>query len=229
MNGHRFLVLHLPTLATDRLRQAEPALQGQPLAAWTTVGNRRLLTAVDAPGTTLHAGQALADAQAMHPELLLRPAEPEADRALLERLALWALRFTPASAMDPPDGLVLNIAGCAELLGGEAPLLARVSAGLARGGIAARAVVSDIADAAAALARAGQHGLLVPSGRDRALVEGLPLSMLRLPSTAWPDCTASACSASATRCANPVHRFRDASGGCCSTHWMRSRAIGRGR
>ena len=186
MTMPRFLVLNLPTLATDRLRQVEPALAGQPLAVWTTVGNRRLLPAVDAPGTRLHAGQALADAQAMYPELVLRPAEPDADRALLERLALWALRFTPEAAADPPDGLVLNIAGCAELFGGEAPLLVRVSAGLARGGIGTRAVVADIADAAAALARAGQHGLLVPPGKDHILVERLPLSALRLP----PDCLA---------------------------------------
>ena len=185
MIASRFLVLHLPTLATDRLRQAEPALQGQKLACWTTVGNRRLLTAVDAPGTRLHAGQALADAQAMYPDLVLRPAAPDADLALLERLALWALRFTPEAAADRPDGLVLNIAGCVELFGDEASLLARVSAGLARSGVVARAVVADIADAAAALARTGQHGLLVPPGR-RPLVEGLPLSVLRLPG----DCLA---------------------------------------
>ena len=186
MIASRFLVLHLPSLATDRLRQADPALRDQPLACWTTIGNRRLLTAVDAPGTRLHAGQALADAQAMYPDLVLRPAEPEADGALLERLALWALRFTPEAAMDAPDGLVLNIAGCAELFGGEAPLLARVCAGLARGGIAARAVVADIADAASALARAGQHGFVVPPGKHHTLVERLPLSVLRLP----PDCLA---------------------------------------
>ena len=133
MIAPRFLVLHLPSLATDRLRQADPALQGQPLACWATIGNRRLLTAVDAPGTRLHAGQALADAQAMHPDLVLRPAEPEADLALLERLALWGLRFTPEAAVDPPDGLVLDIAGCVELFGGETPLLARVCAGLSAG------------------------------------------------------------------------------------------------
>ncbi|RYF12207.1 MAG: hypothetical protein EOO40_01770 [Deltaproteobacteria bacterium] len=67
MIASRFLVLHLPSLATDRLRQADPALRDRPLACWTTIGNRRLLTAVDAPGTRLHAGQALADAQAMYP------------------------------------------------------------------------------------------------------------------------------------------------------------------
>jgi protein ImuB len=123
MTVHRFLVLHLPTLATDRLRQAEPALRGQPLAAWVTAGNRRQLTAVDAPGTTLHPGQALADAQAMHPELVLRLAEPEADAALLERLALWGLGFTPLAAADPPDGLVFDIAGCTGLFGGAAQVV----------------------------------------------------------------------------------------------------------
>ena len=186
MIASRFLVLHLPSLATDRLRQADPALRDQPLACWTTIGNRRLLTAVDAPGKRLHAGQALADAQAMYPDLVLCPAEPKADLALLERLALWALRFTPEAAVDPPDGLVLNIAGCVGLFGGEAPLLARICSGLDRGGITARAVISDIAYAAAALARAGQHGLLVPLGKDHALVERLPLSVLRLPA----DCLA---------------------------------------
>ena len=181
MTERRYLVLQLTQLPTDRVRHAEPDLRGQPLACWATIGNRRVLTAVDAPGTALHAGQALADAQAMHPELVLRPAEPEADFALLERLALWALRFTPLASADPPDGLVLDITGCTELFGGEAPLLARVSAGLDRGGIAVRAVIASVVDAAAALARARQHGTILPSGGERAAIERLPLSVLQLP------------------------------------------------
>jgi protein ImuB len=152
----RFLVLHLPHLATDRIRQKEPDLAGIPVATWDTQGNRRLLMGVDAPGTTLHAGQALADAQAMHPELALRPAEPDADIAFLERLALWAVRFTPISAVDPPDGLVLDVTGCSDLFGGEAALLARISNGFQHGGVAAQAVVAAVADAAAALAREQQ-------------------------------------------------------------------------
>ena len=81
MSDRRFLVLHLPQLATDRIRQKEPDLAGAPIATWDTQGNRRVLTGVDAPGTTLHVGQALADAQAMHPALVLRPADPAADGA----------------------------------------------------------------------------------------------------------------------------------------------------
>ena len=181
MTRRRYLALHLPSLATDRLRWVEPDLQGRPLAAWAAVGNRRVLTAVDAPGTALRAGQALADAQAMHPELVLRPAEPDADLALLRRLALWGLRFTPLPAADPPDGLLLDVTGCTGLFGGEAPLLARVVAGLARRGIAARAVVAGVADLAAALARAGQHATILPPGQERAAADALPLSVLRLP------------------------------------------------
>ena len=100
--SRRYLVLHLPRLATDRIRQREPDLAGVPIAVWAMQGNRRLLTGVDAPGTTLHVGQALADAQAMHPELVLRTADPDGDMTFLERLALWAMRFTPIAAPDPP-------------------------------------------------------------------------------------------------------------------------------
>ena len=61
MTGRRFLVLHLPRIATDRIRQTEPELASLPVAAWDMQGNRRVLTGVDATGTTLHVGQALAD------------------------------------------------------------------------------------------------------------------------------------------------------------------------
>ncbi len=141
---------------------------------------------VDAPGATLRPGQALADAQAMHPDLVLRPSDPAADMAFLQRLALWALRFTPLAAGDPPDGLVLDVTGCTDLFGGEEALLARVSTNLAGSGIAAQAVIASVADAAGALARAGYHGLVVSPGDETAAVAGLALDALRLPR----DCVA---------------------------------------
>ncbi len=179
--SRRYLVLHLPRLATDRIRQREPDLDGVPIATWAAHGNRRLLMGVDASGTMLRPGQALADAHAMHPELVLRPANPEADLAFLERLALWATRFTPLAAIDPPDGLVLDVTGCTDLFGGEATLLARVTGHLDRGGIAVQGVVAGIVDAAVALARAGHHGRAVPPGGEIAAIAALPLGILRLP------------------------------------------------
>jgi len=180
MRNRHYLVLHLPQVATDRIRQKEPAWAGLPIATWDTHGSRRSLMGVDARGATLHVGQTLADAQAMHPELVLRPADPDADLAFLERLAFWAVRFTPIAAADPPDGLVLDVTGCTDLFGGEAALLAVVNDSLQHGGVAAQVVIAGIAEAGAALARAGHHTWIFPTGEETAAVAPLPIGVLRL-------------------------------------------------
>jgi protein ImuB len=176
--ARRILALWLPRLPTDRLRRLEPALRGVPLATWSSCGNRRLLFAADGPA--LLAGQALADAQAICPGLVLRPADPQAEAALLERLALWCLRWTPLAAVDSSDGLLLDVTGCAELFGSEAALLEQACAGLRRAGFAVRAALAGTAEAAAALARVADR-LIVPPGEDLAAVRPLPLAALRLP------------------------------------------------
>ena len=70
----------------------------------------------------------LADARARCPALQTLPHDPAADAALLERLAAHMQRFTPMVATDPPDGLILDITGCAHLFGGEAVLAAQAVA-----------------------------------------------------------------------------------------------------
>lgn len=174
----RILALWLPQLPTDRLRRREPALRDAPLATWTVAGNRRLLTAADGPA--LFAGQALADAQAICPGLVLRPADAAADAELLERLALWSLRWTPLAAVDGTDGLVLDVTGGTDLFGGEAALLRQVRESLQQTGFAVRAALAGFAESAAALARS-TDGLIVPPGQDLAAVRSLPLACLRLP------------------------------------------------
>jgi protein ImuB len=181
----RYLALHLPGLATDRIRRAEPGLPPSlPLATWAPFGNRRVLTAVDsaAAGAGLRPGQALADAQAIAPNLLLRPADPAGDAQALHALALWARRYTPLTAVDPPDGLLLDITGCAHLLGGEAALLHDALSRLRQAGITARGAVAGVAATSAALARARGDNPVVISGIEAAVAAPLPLGpALRLP------------------------------------------------
>ena len=176
--SRRVLAVRLPLLAVERLRRADPDLHGQPLATWQAAGNRRVLVYVDAPH--LFPGQALADAQAIAPDLVLRPADPMVETDMLERLGWWALRFTPVVALDAPDGLLLDVTGCTDLFGGEAALLAEVEQRLGVVGYTARTALAGSADAAAALVRAGQHGVVVPRGRDLAALSALPVSALRL-------------------------------------------------
>lgn len=173
MSGRRFLALHLPRLSTDRLRRPAGA---PPAAAWIEERGRRLLVAVDeaAAEAGLRPGQALADAQAICPKLTLFDFAPEADAEALDKLALWARRWSPLVATDPPDALLLDITGCAELAGGEAALLGDALRRLRRAGFAAHGAVAEVAAAAAALARATSGGV-VPPGGVLAAVAPLPV------------------------------------------------------
>lgn len=174
----RILALHLPSLPTDRLRRVMPDLpDGEPLATWCAIGSRRVLAAVDAvaAGLGLGPGQALADAQAILPGLLLHHEDQAADAALLLELALWARRYSPLTATDAPDGLLFDITGCDHLFGGEAAILADVLARLRRAGIAARGAVAGAAATAAALARCRADSPVIAAGDEAAAVGRLPI------------------------------------------------------
>ena len=70
----------------------------------------------------LHPGLTLADAQARVPQTEAVEADAAADAALLTAIASWCERWTPFVAVSGPDGIVLDITGCAHLFGGEAAL-----------------------------------------------------------------------------------------------------------
>src|SRR5690606_26029041 len=91
----------------------------------------------------LRRGMALADARAMIPALDAADADDAADAALLEDVAGWAERYTPLVALDPPDGLMLDITGSAHLFGGEATMVGDLLARLERQGFLARAAIAD--------------------------------------------------------------------------------------
>jgi hypothetical protein len=120
----------------------------------------------------LNVGMALADAKAMYPTLAVADADPEADRHLLEAIADWCDRWTPLIGLDPPDGLTLDITGCAHLFGGEAAFCGTIVQRLGLQGFAARAAIADTVGCAWAVARHGcQHPFLQGEGR---IAEGSP-------------------------------------------------------
>jgi protein ImuB len=174
----RILALHLPRFAADRAIRRDPALADVPLALWAADGPRRLITATNgragiAPGTPL------ADAQAIVPGLVTRPADPDGDAATLRALAGWCQGFTPLAAPAPPDGLVLDITGCAHLWGGEGPMLAEITRRLRGLGFAVHAAIAATAAGALVLAR-GTDGAIVAADCQAAAVARLPVATLRL-------------------------------------------------
>lgn len=148
-------------------------------------GRKRVLAAVDraAEELGLRPGLAIAQALALVPGLDVAEAEPEADGDCLHRLALWCHGLTPLASPCPPDGLWLDITGCAHLAGGESMLLRRLVRRLGRDGLQARAAVADTPGAAYALARhAFENAVTIvqPGGQEQALAT-LPIASLRIP------------------------------------------------
>lgn len=121
----------------------------------------------------------LADARARIPSLLAIEAEPEADAALLGRLAAFCDRFTPLVALDESYGLLLDITGCAHLFGGEAALQAAIGRWMRAGGLDLRVAIAGTPEAAHALSRFGGGGI-VPVGEDEARLRPLPVAALEL-------------------------------------------------
>ncbi len=124
----------------------------------------------------------LADALALEPRLAMADADPEADQAALEALADWCVRFSPAVALDPPEGLILDVTGAQGLWGGEQALAEDFAARLEHNGIAARVGLAASIGAAWALSRYGEDETTVapPEADLRTWLAPLPLAALRL-------------------------------------------------
>jgi protein ImuB len=164
------MAIWLPRLAIDRWRLAEGLRPGEgsdaaPLALIAETAHGPRLAAVNdaARQAGVRPDMLLADARALCPELAVAPADPAGDRAALEALALWAQRWGPWSALDPPDGLVVDVTGVAHLFGGEATMLADAARCFAARGYAARPALAPTAGAAWALAHHGPERAILGS------------------------------------------------------------------
>jgi protein ImuB len=178
----RWLSLHLPRLSTDRVRRSGGApSDGRPFALYEKIGNAFTLTGLDeaAHQAGLRPGLPLADARALRPDLLAQEGDAAADAQALDDIAAWCDRFTPVVVLDPPDGLFLDVTGCAHLWGGEAGLLKALKARLRAQGFNVRAAIAPSPGSAWACARFGQRRLIEPDALEAALAP-LPLPALRL-------------------------------------------------
>jgi protein ImuB len=205
----RILSLFLPRLAVDRLirqeRRGKGAFlrketfdspreggycEGLPFAIVAKIKNALRVVALDrmAEQRGIHLGTTLADARGAVPDLRVAEADDTADRALLEKLADWCDRYTPLVALDPPDGLFLDISGCTHLFAtpdfnggsdGESRLLFDCLHRLDAQGFEVRAAIASTAGAAWAVARYGAGGL-VTAGEEEATVTALPVAALRI-------------------------------------------------
>jgi protein ImuB len=154
-----WVALCLPRLPLEaRLRgRAPPETADEP---WAVVDNRLVLVcngAAEAQG--VRPGIALAAAWMLAPQLRILPRDAAAESRALEAIASWACQFTAKVSLEPPQGVLLEVAGSLRLFGGAARLMARLRSGLVDLGFEALLAAGPTARAAFWLARGGGETL----------------------------------------------------------------------
>lgn len=169
-----------PTVGQPTRRVREPV--SAPLVITGKHGAVDVLVAVDATAERLglRPGLALAQARAMHPGLTVLPEDRAGDSHLLDEIADWCQRYTPLTGIERPDGILLDITGCAHLFGGEPQLVDDLAERIAGLGFTVRVAVASTIGAASGAARFSES-CFVDAGCESDFLSALPLAALRLP------------------------------------------------
>jgi protein ImuB len=178
-----WLCAHLPRLPLDSLLRARdfgsrPVVvhdSGQRPARIVTADDRALERGIGPPMT-------LGAAHALAPDLLALARKPEAETAMLSRLASWCGQFTPVVSIAPPDSLLLDIAASLRLFGGSQRLLQALCEGVTTLGFRVVTAMAPTAGAALWLGRGADAGEQpVPPWRLTSRIGSLSIRVLDLP------------------------------------------------
>ncbi|MGE3923314.1 MAG: DNA polymerase Y family protein [Lautropia sp.] len=183
-----WLGLHFPQLPLELF---EPGQRLLAKASGTAelpfaICNRAIVEQVNpaARARGIEVGHQRATALAIAADLILQDRDLAAELDALQRLAGWALQFTPRLSLQPPiaertgAGLLLEIGPSLRLFGGLAALTKRMRQDLTALGFTAAIAVAPTATAASLFAR-WRDGLIVSSPAElTARLDRLPLALL---------------------------------------------------
>ncbi len=179
----RYVSIWFPLLVLEGMIRRQPRLKDILFVLAAPDHGRMRITAAcaEAQKQGIQAGMAVADARALTAGLQVLDDEPELPLKLLTGLGHWCIRYTPAVAVDPPDGLLLDATGCAHLWGGEAKYIEAIQRRLQAFGYTTCIAMAGAIRAAWAIARYGRKPLMVvPPGKERQAIVSLPPAALRL-------------------------------------------------
>lgn len=180
--GRRFISIWFRYLITDGHCLLHPELKDVPFVLAAPERGRMVIKAASptAQAMDIAPGMVVADARAVLPSLQVFDQEPESADKLLTKLADWCIRYTPIVAIDPPDGLILDISGCAHLWGGEQLYLKEIITRLKNSGYHVRAAIADTIGTAWAVSRYGHIKAIIGPGAQADALHPLQPAALRL-------------------------------------------------
>jgi protein ImuB len=172
-----WLAIHLPALPLEvyaRSLQLEVPLA----VSHRDKGEKILLGNRQAAECGVHSGMPVGAAHALVADLKILPRKPRAEHAALTGLAAWCGRFTPEVSLEPPNALVLEVAGSLQLFGGAEALLEQVADGVAGLGYRACCCLAPTPGGALVLAACGHRGVIPHLDALRTALAKLPLASL---------------------------------------------------
>jgi protein ImuB len=178
----RYLSLWFKYLTTDWQVIRRPELLEIPFVFAVSERGRKVITSMNSLAEIegLSIGMNVADARAIYPELEVLETKKDHNAKLLNGLGSWCIRYAPSVAIDLPEGLLLDISGCAHLWGGESAYLKEIVSRLKSKGYYARAAIADTIGAAWAIARFGKEKPIIGCGEVAQALLTLPPAALRL-------------------------------------------------
>jgi protein ImuB len=178
----RFVAIWFRFLKTDWFVRRQPTLNTVPFVLASPEHGRMLITAANplAEKEGIYKGMTVADARVIIPSLKVLDNQPGLPEKLLNGLGEWCIRFTPSVSVDLPDGLLLDVSGCAHLWGGEELYLKQIIHRLKIAGYHARAAMADTIGAAWAFARFGSGVDIIETTKQATALLALPPESLRL-------------------------------------------------
>lgn len=180
--GKRFVAIWFRYAKTDWYTRRQPMLETIPFALASPDHGRMVISAANplAEQESIYRGMAVADARVIIPSLKVLDDQPGLPEKLLKGLGEWCIRFTPTVTVDLPDGLLLDVTGCAHLWGGEKLYLQNMITRLESLGYHVRMAMADTIGAAWAFSRYGNGSEIIESGQQAASLLSLPAESLRL-------------------------------------------------
>lgn len=172
----------------ERWRREHPATHdGLPFALASEGPHGVILNAVNpvAHDSGIKPNQRLTDARAICPELVIEFSDHAGDTQHLDKLGHWARRWSPWTAVEGTDGLLLDSTGVEHCFGGEEAMLKEMQLCFGTLGFTCRAAIAPTVGAAWALSHYGNRECaLVERSELEKVLALLPIESLRIDASA---------------------------------------------
>ncbi|ODT73444.1 MAG: DNA polymerase IV-like protein ImuB [Nitrosomonadales bacterium SCN 54-20] len=176
-----WIALYFPALSLDWIERRFPGTLIPAIAVTVRKRNQTCIQQANKPAQErgVMAGQPLASALAVFPDLVIMEQDLHEERKALQQAVYAALRFTPNIAMQN-NGLIAEVSGSLKLFGGLKKLCQSLDRAVTAQGLQFSAGIAPTATGAGLLARSAQSGTVINGKGEefRILLDALPVNLL---------------------------------------------------